>query len=71
MLRAWRQFVEGRAALASYDALQGFSEEDIARGIVAIKDEANKVPGSHAALLDVFKSISNTFDAEAYAQLFG
>ena len=57
------------AALASYDALQGFSEEDIARSIVAIRDEANKVPGAHAALLDIFKSVSNTFDAEAYALL--
>jgi len=57
------------SALASYDALQGFSEEDIAQSIVAIRDEANKVPGAHAALLDVFKSISNTFDAEAYARL--
>jgi type I restriction enzyme R subunit len=57
------------AALASYDALQGFSEEDIAQSIVAIRDETSKVPGAHAALLDVFKSISNTFDAEAYARL--
>ena len=57
------------AALASYDALQGFSEEDIARSIVSIREEANKVPGAHAALLDVFKSVSNTFDAEAYARL--
>ena len=57
------------AALASYDALQCFSEEDIARSVVAIRDEANKVPGAHAALLDMFKSVSNTFDAEAYARL--
>jgi type I restriction enzyme, R subunit len=57
------------AALASYDALQGFSEEDIARSIVSIREEADKVPGAHAALLDVFKSVSNTFDAEAYARI--
>lgn len=57
------------AALASYDALQGFSQEDIANSVLAIRDEANKVPGAHAALLDVFKSVSNTFDAEAYARL--
>lgn len=57
------------SALASYDALQGFSPEDIAQSIVAIRDEANKVPGAHAALLDVFKSVSNTYDAEAYARL--
>lgn len=56
-------------ALASYDALQGFTEEDIAQSLVAIRDETEKVPGAHAALLDVFKSISNVFDAEAYAQL--
>jgi type I restriction enzyme R subunit len=57
------------AALASYDALQGFSQQDIASSVVAIRDEANKVPGAHAALLDVFKSVSNSFDAEAYARL--
>jgi type I restriction enzyme, R subunit len=57
------------AALASYDALQGFSQEDIASSILAIRGEANKVPGAHAALLDVFKSVSNSFDAEAYARL--
>jgi type I restriction enzyme, R subunit len=56
-------------ALASYDALQGFSEEDIARSVVAIRDEAEKVPAAHAALLDIFKGVSNTFDAEAYARL--
>jgi type I restriction enzyme R subunit len=36
---------------------------------MSIRLEANKVPDSHAALLDIFKSISNTFDAEAYARL--
>jgi len=56
-------------ALASYDALQGFSEEDIARSVTAIQDEAAKVPAAHAALLDIFKGVSNTFDAEAYARL--
>ncbi len=56
-------------ALASYDALQGFSAEDIAQSIVAIRDEANKVPGAHAALLDIFRSVSNRYDAEAYARL--
>jgi type I restriction enzyme R subunit len=56
-------------ALASYDALQGFTEEDIAQTVVSIRVEAGKVPDAHAALLDIFKSISNTFDAEAYARL--
>ena len=32
------------AALASYDVLEGFSEEDIASSLTAIRDEANKVP---------------------------
>lgn len=56
-------------ALASYDALQGFSEEDIAQTVVSIRIEADRVPDAHAALLDIFKSVSNTFDAEAYARL--
>jgi type I restriction enzyme R subunit len=56
-------------ALASYDALQGFTEEDIAQTVMSIRLEANKVPDAHAAVLDIFKSISNTFDAEAYARL--
>ena len=56
-------------ALASYDALQGFNEEDISRSVVAIQQEADKVPAAHAALLDIFKAVSNTFDAEAYARL--
>lgn len=56
-------------ALVSYDALQGFTEEDIAQTVVSIRMEANRVPDAHAAVLDIFKSISNTYDAEAYAQL--
>lgn len=56
-------------ALASYDALQGFSEEDIAQTVVSMRVEANRLPSTHAALLDIFKSIANTFDAEGYARL--
>ena len=56
-------------ALASYDALQGFSEEDIAQTVLSIRVEANRLPDAHASLLDIFKSISNTFDAEGYARL--
>lgn len=56
-------------ALSAYDQLEGFSEADIAQSIVSIRDEAEKVPGAHAALLDVFKSVSNAYDAEAYARL--
>jgi len=56
-------------ALATYDALQGFSEEDIAQTVVSIRMEADRVPDAHAAVLDIFKSISNTYDAEAYARL--
>lgn len=55
-------------ALASYDALQGFEAADIARSVVAINEEAGKVPGAHAALLDLFKAVANAYDAEAYAR---
>jgi type I restriction enzyme R subunit len=56
-------------ALATYDALQGFSEEDVALTVVSMRLEADRVPATHAALIDVFKSVSNTYDAEAYARL--
>jgi type I restriction enzyme, R subunit len=56
-------------ALANYDALQGFNEQDIAQTVVAIRDEAERVPGAHAALLDIFKGVGNAFDAEAYERL--
>lgn len=56
-------------ALATYDALQGFSADDIAQSLVSIREEAGKVPAAHAALLDLFKAVSNVFDAEAYARL--
>ncbi|MCO6185222.1 type I restriction enzyme endonuclease domain-containing protein [Rhizobium sp. L1K21] len=56
-------------ALASYDALENFEDAEIAQSVVAIREEAEKLPGAHAALLDIFKSVSNTFDAEAYARL--
>jgi type I restriction enzyme, R subunit len=56
-------------ALASYDALQGFTQEDIAQTVVSIRMEANRVPDAHAALLDIFKPVANTYDAEAYAML--
>jgi type I restriction enzyme R subunit len=56
-------------ALATYDALQGFTEDDIAQTVVSLKIAAGKVATEHGALLDIFKSISNTYDAEAYALL--
>lgn len=56
-------------ALSEYDAMEGFTEADIAQSIVSIREEAGKVPDAHAALLDVFRSVSNTYDSEAYAKL--
>jgi type I restriction enzyme R subunit len=63
-------------ALASYDALQGFSEEDIARSVTAIRDEATKVPAAHAALLDrrlvcVVLTILNLVSKVAYLRKVG
>ena len=56
-------------ALASYDALQGFSEEDIAQSIVAIRDEADKVPGCACGSIGYLQGDFEYFRCEAYARL--
>jgi type I restriction enzyme R subunit len=55
-------------ALSTYDALQGFDEGDLAQALTSISSEAEKLPDDHAALLDLFMSISNVYDEEAYAR---
>jgi type I restriction enzyme, R subunit len=55
-------------ALSTYDALQGFDEGDLAQALTSISSEAEKLPDDHAALLDLFVSVSNVYDEEAYAR---
>lgn len=55
-------------ALESYDALTGFDDADINSALFAIRTEAEKLPGLHSELLDLFTGVANRYDQEAYAQ---
>ena len=55
-------------ALSANDALASFDEEDLARALTAVADEARRLPSLHAALLELFSSVANRFDEEAYAK---
>lgn len=55
-------------ALAGYEALKGFDDADINAALFSIRAEAEKLPGLHSELLDLFAGISNRYDQEAYAQ---
>lgn len=55
-------------ALESYDALTGFDDADINSALFAIRTEAEKLPGLHSDLLDLFAGVANRYDQEAYAQ---
>lgn len=52
-------------ALAAYDALAGYDEEDIADIVRSVKDEVDALPQRHADLLDVFRGVPPPADLEA------
>jgi type I restriction enzyme R subunit len=52
-------------ALAAYDALAGYDEEDIADVVRSVKAEVDALPQRHAALLDVFRGVLPPADLEA------
>lgn len=52
-------------ALAAYDALAGYDEEDIADIVRSVKEEVDALPQRHADLLDVFRGVPPPADLEA------
>lgn len=56
-------------ALQMYSSFEDFDEEDLAGALTNIADEIKKLPQKHAELWDIFKTITNKRDAEAYQQL--
>ncbi|MFC0654823.1 type I restriction enzyme endonuclease domain-containing protein [Mongoliitalea lutea] len=52
-----------------YSSFEDFDEEDLAGTLTNITDEVNKLPQKHSDLWDIFKTIANKRDAEAYQQL--
>ncbi len=56
-------------ALQMYSSFEDFDEEDLTGTLTNISEEIKKLPQKHSELWDIFKTISNKRDAEAYQQL--
>ena len=56
-------------ALLLYSSFEDFDDEDLAGTLTNISEEIKKLPQKHSDLWDIFKTIANKRDAEAYQQL--
>lgn len=56
-------------ALTTYSALEGFDTADLEGALTSIHDEIRALPQRHAELWDLFKTVKNRQDEEAYEQL--
>jgi len=56
-------------ALKMYSSFDDFDAEDLEGTLVNIADEIKKLPQKHSELWDIFKTIANKRDAEAYQLL--
>lgn len=56
-------------ALTTYSALEGFDEGDLAGALASINEQVRELPQRHAELWDVFKTVANRQDEEAFEQL--
>lgn len=55
-------------ALDIYSSFDEFDEKDLEGTLTNITEEVKKLPQKHSELWDIFKTIKNRRDAEAYAQ---
>ncbi len=53
-------------ALEMYSSFEDFDADDLEGTLVNISEEINKLPQKHSELWDIFKTIANKRDAEAY-----
>jgi type I restriction enzyme R subunit len=56
-------------ALETYSGLSDFEHEELTGTIININKEIEKLPQAHSELWDIFKTIKNKYDAEAYSEL--
>lgn len=56
-------------ALTTYSALEGFEAADIEGALTSIHEETKALPQRHAELWDLFKTVKNRQDEEAFEQL--
>jgi type I restriction enzyme, R subunit len=57
------------SALKMYSSFEEFDSEDLAGTLINITEEVKKLPQKHSELWDIFKTIKNKRDAEAYQLL--
>lgn len=57
------------SALEMYSSFEDFEESDLQGTLTNISEEIKKLPQKHSELWDIFKTITNKRDAEAYQQL--
>src|SRR5690606_1432154 len=56
-------------ALTTYSALEGFEAADLEGALTSIHEETRALPQRHAELWDLFKTVKNRQDEEAFEQL--
>jgi len=56
-------------ALTMYSAFEGFDESDLVGTLISINSEIEKLPGRYSDLWDLFKTVKNSNDEEAYEVL--
>ena len=56
-------------ALTMYSAFEGFDESDLVGTLTSINSEIEKLPGLYSDLWDIFKTVKNSYDEEAYEVL--
>ncbi len=59
------------SALDLYSSLAEFEKEDLAGTLTDVSEEVRKLPEKHSQLWDVFNSVRNKKDEEAYERLLG
>ena len=52
--------------LTAYNALGEFDQDDIEGALISIDEEIKELPQQHSNLCDIFKTVSNELDQEAY-----
>lgn len=55
-------------ALTMYSAFEGFDESDLVGTLTSINSEIEKLKGRYSDLWDLFKTVRNAYDEEAYEQ---
>jgi type I restriction enzyme R subunit len=56
-------------AMQLYSSFEEFDDDDLIGTLTNINDEIRKLPQKHSELWDLFKTVANKRDAEAYQQL--